>query len=191
MPHAPHLRPKLLPLLVSAALGGSVLGGWVLGWVGLGWIGVGWAVPGWSASARQATPLRVSPAQARPPQPPALPLRATGAWVVAVPPGTGETSVFGTLTNTSARPVVLRSATAPLAAHAMLMNTVTTGTMTGMEAARTLTVPARGHLVLGDLGAHIMLMGLKRPLKPGETISVTLHSTDGRRLVLSAAVRKP
>lgn len=171
MPHPIHLRPTLLLLLlVSAALG--------------------WSALGWAGAAQQATPARPSPAQTRA-QTPALPLRASGAWVVAMPPGIRETSVFGTLINSSARPVVLRGATTPHAAHAMLMNTTTTGTMTGMEAAQTLTVPARGRLVLGDLGAHVMLMGLKRPLKVGETVKVTLRATDGRSLVLNATVRKP
>lgn len=138
-------------------------------------------------AAPAASPARApSVSQAR-----ALPLRAEAGWAVAVPPGISETSVFATLVNTSDRPVVLSSARAPQAAHAMLMNTLTTGTMTGMEAARTLTVPARGRLVLDDRGAHIMLMGLKRPLRLGETVSVTLTATDGRRLVLNATVRKP
>lgn len=172
MSYSLHLRPKPLPLLLASAA--------------LGWAGVGWAGGSWPVAAQQATPARSSPAQTR-----ALPLRATGVWVVAVPPGIGETSVFGTLTNTSARPVVLRSATTPHAAHAMLMNTTTTGSMTGMETARILTVPAGGRLVLNNLGAHVMLMGLKRPLRIGETLSLTLRATDGRTLLLKATVRKP
>jgi copper(I)-binding protein len=60
-----------------------------------------------------------------------------------------------------------------------------------MTAAPTLTVPAHGTLVLDDLGAHVMLMGLKRSLKPGETVTVILSDRAGHTLTVRATVRKP
>ncbi|GHF51108.1 hypothetical protein HNQ07_003018 [Deinococcus metalli] len=121
-----------------------------------------------------------------------LPLTVTQARVVAVPPGISDTSVFLTLNNPGAQPVVLTAARSGVAAHAMLMQTVKDARgLTGMKAAPSLTVPARGSLVLDDLGPHVMLMGLTRPLKPGEVVTVILSDRAGRTLTVRATVRKP
>ena len=42
-----------------------------------------------------------------------------------------------------------------------------------------LAVPARGELKLAPRGHHLMLMGLKRPLKAGDTITVHLRFEGG------------
>lgn len=120
-----------------------------------------------------------------------LPLRASAATVVAVPPGIGETSVFLTLTNTGAQPLKITGARAEVAGRATLMNTVKSGAMTGMKTASALVVPARGRLTLSATGDHVMLTGLKRSLKVGETLKVVLSTGDGRSLTVNATVRKP
>lgn len=121
-----------------------------------------------------------------------LPLKAAQARVVAVPPTITETSVFVSLTNAGAQPVVLTGVRSPLAAHAMLMQTFTDARgLTGMKATPTLTVPARATLTLNSTGPHVMLMGLKRALKPGETVPVILSDRAGRTLTVRATVWKP
>lgn len=120
-----------------------------------------------------------------------LPLRVQNAVIVAVPPGIKDTAAHMVLTNTSAKAVKLTGFSTPVAAHGMLMNTVMTGRMMGMKETRSLTVPARGQLVLKNDGDHLMLMGLRRPLKVGEKVTLTLRASDGRTLNVSAAVKKP
>ncbi len=121
-----------------------------------------------------------------------LPLKALNATVVAVPPMVKETSVFGTLTNTGKTPIVLKGARAAVAEHGMLMVTTrSSGGMQGMGMTKTLTVPAGGRLVLSDTGDHLMLMQLRRALKVGEQLKVTLSATDGRTFTFNATVKKP
>ncbi|MFC3831817.1 MULTISPECIES: copper chaperone PCu(A)C [Deinococcus] len=121
-----------------------------------------------------------------------LALKATQARVVSVPPTITETSMFVTLANAGTTPVVLTGVRSPLAAHAMLMQTVTDARgVTGMTATPTLTVPARRTLTLSAAGPHVMLMGLKRALKPGETVPVILSDRAGRTLTVRATVWKP
>ena len=121
-----------------------------------------------------------------------LPLKAVNATVVAVPPMIRETSVFGTLTNTGRTPVVLSGVRASVADHGMLMVTrKASGGMQGMSVAKTLTVPAGGRLVLSDTGDHLMLTKLKRPLRVGEQLTLTLSAADGRTFTFQATVRKP
>ncbi|MDB5046618.1 MAG: hypothetical protein JWQ08_2668 [Deinococcus sp.] len=122
----------------------------------------------------------------------ALPLSAQNATIVAVPPGITETSVFMTLRNTGSKPIVLGGVSAAVAAHGMLMITRRDAQgRTGMSEARTLTVPAGRSLTLSATGDHLMLMGLKRPLKVGERLPLTLRTSDGRTLKVLATVRKP
>lgn len=143
-------------------------------------------------AATMPMPMPAPAVKAAPQNVTRLALKVTQARVVAVPPGITDTSLFVTLTNPGAQPVVLSTARSPLAAHAMLMRTVTDARgLTGMQATPTLTVPAHGTLVLDDLGAHVMLMGLKRPLKPGESVTVSLSDAAGRTLTVRAPVRKP
>ncbi|CAM3361231.1 copper chaperone PCu(A)C [Deinococcus saxicola] len=121
-----------------------------------------------------------------------LPIRAMNATVVAVPPIIRETSVFGTLMNTGKTPIVISGVRSTVAGHGMLMvMEKAAGGMQGMSTAKTLTIPAGGKLVLSDTGDHLMLMKLRRPLKVGETLTLTLSAADGRTFVLKATVRKP
>ncbi len=121
-----------------------------------------------------------------------LPIKAMNATVVAVPPIITETSVFGTLMNTGKTPIVLNGVRAAISGHGMLMVTKkAAGGMQGMSMAQTLTIPAGGKLVLSDTGDHLMLLKLKRPLKIGETLTLTLSAADGRTFALKATVRKP
>lgn len=121
-----------------------------------------------------------------------LPLRAVNATVVAVPPMVKETSVFGTLLNSSKTPVVLNGVRTTVADHGMLMvTTKSSGGMQGMNMTETLTIPAGGRLVLSDTGDHLMLMKLKRALKVNETLTLTLSATDGRTFTFKATVKKP
>lgn len=112
--------------------------------------------------------------------------------LVAVPPTATETSALMTLKNAGATPVVLTGVRTALADHAMLMTTRRDAQgRTGMSAVKTLTVPARGSLRLTPSGDHLMLMGLTRPLRVGETVPLTLTTRGGRSLTVKAVVRRP
>lgn len=120
-----------------------------------------------------------------------LPVTVKDARATAVPGGIKETAAFATLTNTSKADIVLTSAKTDVAGMSMLMNTYKNGALTGMKAAPSLTIPAGKTLTLAEMGDHIMLMQLKRPLKIGESIKITLYAKDGRTLTLKAVVKKP
>ena len=120
----------------------------------------------------------------------ALPVTVQGATVAAVPPSIRDTAAYMTLTNKSDQPIKLVGAATPLASSPMLMTTTHSGGMAGMKMVPWLTIPARGTLTLQRDGDHVMLMGLKRPLKVGETVNITLKATDGRTLNVAATVKK-
>ena len=50
-------------------------------------------------------------------------------------------------------------------------------------------VPAYGTLSMDQKGVYVMLVDLKRPLKEGDKISLTLSNQDGLKVPVAAAVR--
>jgi copper(I)-binding protein len=48
------------------------------------------------------------------------------------------------------------------------------GQVASMHAVARIAVPAHGHVTLAPGGYHIMLVGLKQPLKPATTFSLQL-----------------
>lgn len=138
-----------------------------------------------SAVPSTAPPSTAAPSAARA-------LTVSDPILIAVPPVATGTSALMTLRNAGATPVVLTGVRTSVADHAMLMTTRRDARgRTGMSAVKTLTVPAGGSLRLTPSGAHLMLMGLTRPLRVGETVALTLTVQGGRPLTVNAVVRKP
>lgn len=126
---------------------------------------------------------------------PAPTVQASGGRIEAVAPGLTETSAFVTLRNSGPRPVQVTGGTTSVAGMVMPMQTVTKGSgtarMSGMVNVPALSIPARGTLTMTPDGDHLMLTGLKRPLKPGETVTLTLNLKPGGPLTVKLPVRKP
>jgi copper(I)-binding protein len=64
--------------------------------------------------------------------------------------------------------------TTPAAGSAMIHQSKTVDGVAQMSMLEALDVPATGEVKLEPGGAHVMLMGLKRPLKQGDTVALTL-----------------
>jgi len=111
--------------------------------------------------------LMASPALAQ------SPVTVSGAWARATAPGQTTGAVYMSLT--SPRDDALTGIASPQADMAMLHKTVHEGHMTDMEDMDALQLPAGKKVTLAPHGMHVMLMGLKSPLKAGETVSLDLN----------------
>ena len=124
------------------------------------------------------------------------PVRVTGAFAQATPPGVPHGSAYMTLENSTDKPVTVTGARSGAAARVTLMHqrhdtrSTSGAVMTRMRHAHALTVPAHGKLVLKPGGDHLMLEGLRRPLRAGEFITVTLLVKGGEPLTLKLPVRR-
>jgi hypothetical protein len=115
---------------------------------------------------------------------------ASGAWVRAtVAP---QQPAGGYMTLTSARGgklVEVRSPSGMAEMHEMAMD----GNVMRMRQVGAITLPAGKPVELKPGGLHLMLMGLKAPLKAGDSVSFTLvvEGADGKRetLELKAPVK--
>lgn len=107
------------------------------------------------------------------------------AWVKAAP--SGMTAMFGMLTNTGSAPVTVTGAATDLAGMVELHETVTeNGVSTMRQKTGGFVIPAGGTFELKPGGNHVMLMGLKKAVKAGEEVDVTLSLSNGSSLVVKA-----
>ncbi len=105
----------------------------------------------------------------------------------------GATSAgYMTIRSSSAEPDFLIAAAVADLAEAVELHTATTenGVMKMRQVER-IEIPAQGGVELKPGSFHIMLIGLKRDLKPDETVRLTLMFERSGTVEVSAVVRKP
>ncbi len=98
-------------------------------------------------------------------------------WARATPPGAQTAAAYLKIVNHGAEEDVLIGASTPEAARVEFHETTMTGGVMRMRpATRGIAVPAHGTIELNPNGGyHIMLSGLKAPLKSGTMLPVTLR----------------
>jgi copper(I)-binding protein len=114
----------------------------------------------------------------------------TGAWAKATAPGQDSASVYLHISvRKDARLVAVGS---PAAKHVEIHVMKHESGMMMMRQAEDLALPANKEVVLGS-GSHLMLVGLKQPLKPGDRIqlALTVEYADKHRetITVTAEVR--
>ena len=94
------------------------------------------------------------------------------AWVRGTVPAQTTTGAFMTLTSTAG--ATLLSAASPAAKTVEIHESMMHGSTAHMHAVESVALPAGKPVRLAPGGHHIMLVGLTRPLKAGETVPITL-----------------
>ncbi|NII11680.1 copper chaperone PCu(A)C [Oleiagrimonas sp. C23AA] len=103
------------------------------------------------------------------------------AWIRVLPgalPGGG----YATVHNHGEQAVQLVGADSPAYGHIMLHKSTTEGGVSRMAAVKAITVPAHGQVAFAPGGYHLMMMQAKTPVKPGQSVPVTLHFASGATL---------
>lgn len=90
---------------------------------------------------------------------------------LGVNPNTGG---YMTVANRGDRPDELIAASCGCAREVQLHLMSMQGSVMSMRRVSALTVPARGKLEVRSGGAHLMVLGLKKPIKEGEKVTMTL-----------------
>ena len=130
------------------------------------------------------TALAFTAALAQQPQP----VQASGVWARATPPRAATAAIYMTLTS----PVGdrLTGASTPVAAKAAVHEMRMEGNIMRMRAVEGgLDLPAGKPVTLKPGGYHVMLEGLKAPLKPGETVPMHLTFQKAPPLDVTAQVQ--
>jgi copper(I)-binding protein len=115
-------------------------------------------------------------------------IHASHAWI-RVLPGDLPAGAYVTLENDSSHPVALSGASSPAYADVMLHQSSSEGGMSRMTMVDKLPVPPHGKAVLAPAGYHLMLMKAVAPVKPGDTVKLTLKFSDGSTLATDFVAR--
>ena len=118
------------------------------------------------------------------------PVSVADPYARAVPPGQPNSGAFMTLTNASAQPRALVSASSPAARTVELHTHVNEDGMMRMRKVERIEIPAGTTVTLAPGGLHVMLIGLKEDLKPGTSVDLALSFDDGSQVQVQAPVRK-
>jgi copper(I)-binding protein len=110
-------------------------------------------------------------------------------WSRATPPGAKVGAGFMRLRNAGAADRVV-GASAPVAGRVEMHVTLREGDVMKMREVKSFEVPAGGSFELKPGGAHLMLVDLKRPLKKGEKVPLTLKLEKGGELKMELSVEE-
>ena len=111
---------------------------------------------------------------------------ASSGWVMEPGAGATSTPAYAVIENPTMYEVYVVGVATDAAASAEVAD----GPDTAPKALRELAVPAYGSTELKPGGVHIVLKNLKKPLKAGESVDLTLTTDGGAIIKLTAAVKK-
>lgn len=100
-------------------------------------------------------------------------------------------ALYLTIANTGDAPDHLIKATGDIAKNIELHTVIKNGDVMEMRPVEAIEVPAKGSVKLMPGGFHVMLIGLNRDLKVGDTLDVTLQFEKAGTVPVHATVRQP
>lgn len=125
------------------------------------------------------------------------PVQVEGAWArraammasTDAKGGSGNGAAYAVLVNKGAEPDALVAAASDAAAAVEIHESYRDMGMMMMRPVKRIDVPAGQKVEMKPGGYHIMLLGLKRDLKPGQVLPLTLQFQKAGRILVSAEVR--
>ena len=99
-------------------------------------------------------------------------IKLANAWVRA--PAAGQTTLSAYVELTSDRDAALVAAGSPAAARVELHSSTVEGGVMRMRALPRIDLPAGQTVKLAPGGMHLMLIGVKQPVKPGDRLQIVL-----------------
>ena len=114
-----------------------------------------------------------------------------GAWARPTPEGTSISAGYLKITNHGDAPDMLLGASTPVADSAELHESAMTadGVMTMRALEHGLEIKPGETVELKPAGAHIMILGVKAPLKEGEIVPVTLDFKSAGKVEVPFAIK--
>lgn len=112
------------------------------------------------------------------------------AWARPSPMMAGNGAAYMVIRNTGNVDDALIGAASDVAETVELHETTMEGDMAGMHPVEAIPVPAGGSVSLEPGGYHVMLIGLKQELQPGQTITLTLTFEKAGQITVQAEIRE-
>ena len=124
-------------------------------------------------------------------QDPAAAIAVSGAWVREPVPGKAMAAGYLKVENHSGDEEVLLGLDCADAAAVEMHEMFHEADMMKMRKMEQWAIPGHGSLALAPGGGHLMVLGLRRELKEGDTVQLTLHFKRAGDRTLSVPVKKP
>jgi len=112
------------------------------------------------------------------------------AWVRAVPPVSKMSAAFFRIRNTGDEEDYLIAVRSTVSRKAEIHTTVIEGGTMRMRRLREVRVPAGKTVEFRPMGKHVMLIDLKRPLREGDRVKLTLVFRKSGEISVKAKVRR-
>ena len=116
---------------------------------------------------------------------------AEDPWVRPTPPGAKLAAGYLRIVNRAAQPDRLVGASSAAAARVEMHVHIKDGEILRMRQVKELRIPAKGKFELRPAGAHLMFVDIKRPLREGEKLAVTLEFERAGKLRVGFRVGQP
>lgn len=119
-------------------------------------------------------------------------IKIDNVWARATPGLAKTAAIYFTITNTGTTADTLEgTASTPVAEHADLHEDKMANGVMQMRSVKSLTIdPGKSVTLDPDSGYHLMLIGLKGPLKEGQTVPLTLSFDHAGKQQVTASVAK-
>ncbi|MDH5680014.1 MAG: copper chaperone PCu(A)C [Spirochaetota bacterium] len=111
-------------------------------------------------------------------------------WIVAVPEHSRTTAAYMTLHNKMPEGDVLLSVETDIAKSVELHNIIRVDGKMRMRQVSQIKIPAKGSTTLKRGGLHLMLIGLLKPVKEGDTVTLILNFKNAGKITTMAQVGK-
>lgn len=115
----------------------------------------------------------------------------TNATVRLLPPGVPNTAAYFSIQNHTDKSQILIGASADFVAKAEIHNHIMLNDMMSMQQQSEVIIQPRDTVQFAPGGLHIMLFGLKQPLREGQSVTINLLTKDGGSILVTANVAQP
>ncbi len=112
------------------------------------------------------------------------------AWIPEAPPVSKVMAGYMMVHNKTAKPITLISASAKGFDYVEMHKTVTEDGLSKMIKQEKLVVPANGKLKFERGGLHLMFFGPTRRVVQGESVPITLKTSDNNTIQFTAQVKE-
>lgn len=116
-------------------------------------------------------------------------VKVKGAYIRAMPPGQKVTAMFMELDNPSPTDHALVAAKGNVSEAIELHEHTHENGVMRMRQVEKIAIPANGKAMLQPGGYHVMLIGLKENLKPGDQVAIQLEFEDGSTQDIKSEVK--
>lgn len=115
-------------------------------------------------------------------------LEVVDPWVREAPPAATVHAAYMTIRNPDTSPAEIGAITSPDFKRSELHRTIIEDSVASMAPVATLVIPAASEISMQPGGMHLMLFDPQRPLRAGDSVTLTVHRAGGASVTVTAPV---